>query len=144
MAIVVPALLAACGSLNTDETAGMATDKLYEDARDDAAAGNWDRAAKLYERLEARTAGTPLSLAIPVKVGLSLNDYYELDGNDNKFGFVDAGLLLTVPFTKIPTQFGSWNVHGGVNFLGFGDTTKYFNNGDAGQVVVSGGIGMSY
>ena len=61
MAIVVPALLAAYGSLNTDETAGMATDKLYEEARDDAAAGNWDRAAKLYERLEARTAGTPLS-----------------------------------------------------------------------------------
>jgi len=88
--------------------------------------------------------GTPLTLAIPVKVGLSLNDYYELDGTDNQFGFVDAGLLLTVPFTKIPTQFGSWNVHGGVNFMGFGDTTKYFNNGDAGQVVVSGGIGMSY
>jgi hypothetical protein len=87
---------------------------------------------------------TPLTLAIPVKVGLSFANYYELDGTDNKFGFVDAGLLLTVPFAKIPTQFGSWNVHGGVNFMGFGDTTKYYNNGDAGQVVVSGGIGMSY
>ena len=44
----------------------------------------------------------------------------------------------------IPSQYGMWNVHGGVNVLGFGDTTKSFNNGDAGQVVVSGGIGMSY
>jgi hypothetical protein len=88
--------------------------------------------------------GSPVTFAIPVKVGLSLKDYYELDGSDNKFGYVDGGILLTVPFTRIPSQFGSWNVHGGVNFLGFGDTTKSFNNGDAGQVVVSGGIGMSY
>jgi len=85
-----------------------------------------------------------LSLAIPVKVGLSLKDYYEMSSTDNKFGFVDAGVLLTVPFTRIPSQYGLWNVHGGVNVLGFGDTTKSFNNGDAGQVIVSGGIGMSY
>ena len=88
--------------------------------------------------------GSPVTMAIPVKVGLSLKDYYELEGTDNKFGYVDAGLLFTVPFTRIPSQFGAWNVHGGVNFLGFGDTTKSFNNGDAGQVVVSGGIGLSY
>jgi hypothetical protein len=89
-------------------------------------------------------AGGPVTLAVPVKVGLSLKDYYELSGSDSKFGYVDAGLLVTVPFTGIPSQYGSWNVHGGVNVLGFGDTTKSFNNGDAGQVVVSGGIGMSY
>lgn len=88
--------------------------------------------------------GTPVTMAIPVKVGLSLKDYYEMDGSDNKFGYVDAGVLFTVPFTRIPTNFGVWNVHGGVNFLGFGDTTKNFNNGDGGQVVVTGGIGMSY
>ena len=88
--------------------------------------------------------GSPVTMAIPVKVGLSFKDYYELDGVDNQFGYVDAGLLFTVPFTGIPSQFGMWNVHGGVNFLGFGDTTKTFNNGDAGQVVVSGGIGLSY
>jgi len=54
-------VLAACSSLGKDETAGMSTDKLYEEAKDDAATGNWDRAAKLYERLEARAAGTPLA-----------------------------------------------------------------------------------
>jgi hypothetical protein len=88
--------------------------------------------------------GSPVTVAIPVKVGLSLRDYYELDGTDNKFGYVDAGVLFTVPFTRVPSNFGAWNIHGGVNFLGFGDTTKALNNGDAGQVVVSGGIGMSY
>lgn len=61
MALLMPALVASCSSFNKDETAGMATDKLYEEARDDASNGNWDRAAKLYERLEARTAGTPMA-----------------------------------------------------------------------------------
>ena len=88
--------------------------------------------------------GSAVTMAIPIKVGLSLKDYYEVDGTDNKFGYADAGVLFTVPFTRIPSQFGLWNVHGGVNFLRFGDTTKVFNNGDASQVVVSGGIGMSY
>lgn len=84
------------------------------------------------------------TVAIPVKVGLSVKDYYEVSGTDNKFGYVDAGVLFTVPFTGVPSQFGSWNLHGGVNVLGFGDTTKAFNNGDAGQVIGSVGIGMSY
>jgi hypothetical protein len=89
--------------------------------------------------------GSAVTLGVPVKVGLSLKDYYQTPtGSDNKFGYVDAGVLLTVPFTRIPSQYGAWNVHGGVNYLGFGDTTKAFNNGDAGQVIVSGGIGISY
>ncbi|WP_428424218.1 outer membrane protein assembly factor BamD [Methylibium sp.] len=50
--------LLGCGSSPKDEFAGMTTDKLYEEARDEAANGNWERAAKLYEKLEARTAGT--------------------------------------------------------------------------------------
>lgn len=53
--------LGACGSAPKDEFSNIATDQLYEDARDEAANGNWDRATKLYERLEARAAGTPLA-----------------------------------------------------------------------------------
>jgi hypothetical protein len=93
-------------------------------------------------------AGGPVTMAIPVRVGLSLKDYYEVGDVDNKFGYVDAGVLFTMPFTGVPTHFGSWNVHGGVNFLNLGETTKGFNapNGDpkAAQVIISGGIGMSY
>ena len=89
-----------------------------------------------------------VTVAVPVKIGLSLKDYYELNGEDNAFGFFDAGVLFTVPFTGVPSQFGSWNLHGGVNFLGLGDTTKAFNapEGDpkGGQVIASIGIGMSY
>jgi hypothetical protein len=92
--------------------------------------------------------GKGATVGIPVKLGLSLSDYYELEGEDNKFGYVDVGVLFTMPFTSAPTKFGLWNVHAGVNFLGLGDTTKAFNapEGDpnGGQVIVSAGIGMSY
>ncbi len=92
--------------------------------------------------------GHGATVGIPVKLGLSLKDYYELAGEDNKFGFVDVGVLFTVPFTSAPTKYGLWNFHAGVNFLGLGDTTKAFNapEGDpkGGQVIVSAGIGMSY
>jgi hypothetical protein len=92
--------------------------------------------------------GKGATVGIPVKLGLSLSDYYELEGEDNTFGYVDVGVLFTMPFTSAPTKFGLWNVHAGVNFLGLGDTTKAFNapEGDpnGGQVIVSAGIGMSY
>ncbi len=55
------ALLAGCDTTPKDEFSGKATEKLYEEARDEAANGNWERASKLYEKLEGRAAGTPLA-----------------------------------------------------------------------------------
>jgi hypothetical protein len=83
------------------------------------------------------------SLAIPVKVGLSLGDYYELDGVDNKFGFFSVGGLVTVPLGGT-TNYGAWNVHGGVEYQKLGDTTTFFNGGDDQQVVYSFGLGFTY
>jgi hypothetical protein len=88
--------------------------------------------------------GGKVTLTIPVKLGLSLNDYYEGAIGDEKFGYLSGGVLATVPLTAIPSSFGSWNIHGGADYYRFGDTTKAFNNGDAGQVIVMGGIGMTY
>ena len=42
--------------------------------------------------------GKGVTIGIPVKLGLSLQDYYEADGEDNKFGYFDIGALFTVPF----------------------------------------------
>lgn len=52
--------LAACGTTIKDETAGMSTEKLYSEAREEASAGGYERAIKLYERLEGRAAGSLL------------------------------------------------------------------------------------
>ena len=53
--------LAACGSNPRDESAQWSPEKLYAEAKDEASAGNYDAAAKLYERLEGRAAGSVLA-----------------------------------------------------------------------------------
>jgi outer membrane protein assembly factor BamD len=58
---IVAALLSGCGSTPSDETSGWSADKLYAEAKDEVAAGGFDRAAKLFERLEGRAAGTLLA-----------------------------------------------------------------------------------
>lgn len=52
------ALMGGCSSAPKDETAAWTPEKLYAEARDEASAGNNERAIKLFERLEGRAAGT--------------------------------------------------------------------------------------
>jgi hypothetical protein len=87
---------------------------------------------------------SPATFAIPVSVGLSAKDYYEGSDGDSKFGFVDVGALVTVPFSKVPAKFGSWNVHFRGDYFGFGDTTKAFNKDKANGYVGMLGLGLSY
>ncbi len=57
----VAVLLAACDTASLDETARWSPEKLYSEAKEEASAGNYEKAAKLYERLEGRAAGTQLA-----------------------------------------------------------------------------------
>ena len=82
-----------------------------------------------------------VSLAVPLKVGLSLDNYYEGADGDERFGFFSIAGIATVPFTSEPTRFGSWNVHGGVEYLRLGDRNQGFGEN---QVIGSIGIGFSY
>ena len=56
MAVFIAAFIAGCGSMpaQIDETAGWSAGKLYGEAKDAQADGNWDKAAKMLEELEAR------------------------------------------------------------------------------------------
>jgi hypothetical protein len=83
------------------------------------------------------------SLSLPVKVGLSLANYYELNSVDHKLGYFSVAGLVTVPIGGT-TSFGAWNLHGGVELQALGDTTKAFNGGDGHRFIVSGGLGFSY
>jgi outer membrane protein assembly factor BamD len=47
-------LAAACSSIGRDPTEKMSPDQLYADAKDEMAAGNWQRARDLLNRLQAR------------------------------------------------------------------------------------------
>jgi hypothetical protein len=83
------------------------------------------------------------SVGVPVKVGLSLDGYYEggPDGGDERFGFFSIAGIVTVPFTSAPTNLGTWNVHGGVEYLRLGERNQAFGEN---QVIGSIGIGFTY
>lgn len=85
-----------------------------------------------------------MTLAVPVKLGLSASDYYELNGVDHRFGYLDIGASLTLPLSGTGSSFGAWNLHGGIDLLTFGDTTKAINAGEKTKVVGLVGIGVSY
>ncbi len=54
-------LLPGCGSTPEDEFAKVNVEKLYADAREEAADGNFEAAIKRYEKVEARASGTLLA-----------------------------------------------------------------------------------
>lgn len=97
-----------------------------------------------------------VSISIPVTVGLSLDDYYEADttgpggvpdgiiDDDESFGYLDVGVVLGVPLTFIPSDFGSWSLSTGVHLLFLGDTTETFNGGEDFEAVGVFGISMEY
>jgi len=83
------------------------------------------------------------SLAVPIKVGLSAGDYYELAGTDHKFGYLSIAGIVTVPLGGT-TNLGAWNVHFGGEYQKLGDTPKSFNGGKSSQFIGSVGVGFSY
>jgi hypothetical protein len=83
-------------------------------------------------------SGTRASFTLPIKLGLSVGDYYELDGTDHKFGFFSVGGLVTVP---MGSQF---NVHGGLEVQALGETTEALNGDDSSAVIGSIGLGFAF
>ncbi len=88
-------------------------------------------------------AAKKAGIAFPIKVRMSLSDYYELAGEDNKFGFFSIAGIVTVPLGGT-TSYGAWNIHGGVEYQKLGTTTEAFNGGEGNQVIGSFGFGFSY
>lgn len=97
------------------------------------------------------------TLGVPVKLGLSLGNYYEgadphhetPEPEDSAFGFFSVGGLVTVPLTGIPSRFGSWNIHAGADLLTLGHHPELLNVGPDGTtskstVVALIGLGVSY
>lgn len=86
---------------------------------------------------------TNWAVSFPIKVGLSLADYYELAGEDHKFGYLSLGAVASVPVVRSPS-YGTWDVHGGFEFQSLGDTPEAFNGGDQSKVIGTVGVGFSY
>ena len=113
----------------------------------DGAADGIDDGAGTYLELGAAPTlplGRRLRLTVPLRLGMSVNNYYQqLDGHDTSFGFFAAGVLVAWPLSQ-SSRYGTWTVRGGVDVYGFGETTKTFNAGDTSKVVGTIGIGLTY
>jgi hypothetical protein len=100
------------------------------------------------------------SVAFPVKVGLSLSNYYEtvnlgsapFPNTDDTFGFFSVAGIVTVPLSIVPTRFGTWNVRGGVEYQRLGERNGLVLDAmndatgepEKDQFILSVGIGFSY
>ncbi len=108
----------------------------------DVAKGQADGGLKAGKYLELGVApgyaGAKASLAVPIKVGLSIGDYYELAGEDQKFGFFSIAGVVTVPMGA------NWNIHGGAEYQKLGDMTKALFSGESNQGIASIGLGFTY
>jgi outer membrane protein assembly factor BamD len=60
-ALCASLFLCACSSTPTDNTAGWSNDKLFNEAKDEAKSGAWDKAIGMFDKLEGRAAGTSLA-----------------------------------------------------------------------------------
>ena len=86
-------------------------------------------------------APSPLLLAIPTRVGLSLKDYYEGVSGSDTFGFFSSGLIASVPVT---TGKVTWDIHGGVDLMWLGTNMKFLNANDAFKPIGVFGVTLTY
>lgn len=84
-----------------------------------------------------------VTVNVPLRAGFSLADYYEGVNGDERFGFFSVAGMVTVPLSSTPTRVGSWNIHGGVEYVRLGDRNAEIL-GDTSKVIGSIGIGLSY
>ena len=82
------------------------------------------------------------TVSVPVKVGLSAGNYYEGLNGDETFGYFSVAGIVTAPLTSMATRFGTWNVHGGVEYQRLGDRNSFAFGKN--QAIYSIGIGFSY
>jgi hypothetical protein len=85
----------------------------------------------------------PVSLAVPAKLGLSLNDYYQGSTGSNTFGYFDLGGIVSVPLAFM-NHGSTWDLHGGLDILWLGDNNKLLNGGDGVQPVFTIGVGVVF
>ena len=88
----------------------------------------------------------PLTLSIPLILGLSLDDYYEFGtGSDSTFGYFQGGVGLAVPLAFLPASFGSWQIKTGVNVLHLNGKLRDVNKGrDSTEIIGTVGIAFTY
>jgi hypothetical protein len=78
----------------------------------------------------------PVTVGMPLTMGLSLDNYYKPDNNangsnpgDDVFGYASVGLGVGVPLAFIPARLGAFSVGVSGQWLALGSNLQRFNNG---------------
>lgn len=94
----------------------------------------------------------PVTLGVPVELGLSLDDYYERTDtsdpsgkNDETFGYFQTGLDFGFPMAFVPNEYGSWLLNAGFRFISLGKSLREVNhNGNDYGFFGMFGVSMTY
>ena len=94
----------------------------------------------------------PVTLSIPLEFGIDIDDYYEnTAGEDDSFGYFQAGASLSTPLSFIPQEYGAWEGHVTGNVIFLGDATQEIGQNDFDRIGdddthawVSTGVSLSF
>jgi hypothetical protein len=91
----------------------------------------------------------PISITVPIKLALSMDDYYKNGPENDVFGYALIGLHAAVPIACIPPRFGAWSITNGFDVYFLSDTLhEYakdsFGMGDTVYPVWTSSITLEY
>jgi hypothetical protein len=88
---------------------------------------------------------TPVSITVPLVLGLSLDDFYvDNDGDNELFGYGSIGVAAQMPL-PIPSDYGSWSLTGSLTYLQlFADSTEIVNNDESNYFIGKLGVSFTY
>src|SRR5262245_28391937 len=91
----------------------------------------------------------PVTLSVPLALGLSVDDYYDTVRNNgtfsnDTFGYFDFGVDLSVPFSFIPAEYGTWSAHAAFHGISLSGALADLNREDGFFPWGVAGIAMSY
>lgn len=94
---------------------------------------------------------SPVTLSVPVTLGLNLGDYYETGtgvDDDEDFGFLDIGLVASMPLDA-DSAWGAWTLSAGIHYIALGDSAQEISSNDfgvtgGGNELIYGTVGISF
>ncbi|HET8694334.1 MAG TPA: outer membrane protein assembly factor BamD [Aquabacterium sp.] len=89
--VLMGTLVTGCETTPQDEFAGISPDKLYADAKDDQADGNYETSIKKLEKVEARASGTLLAQQAQLDLAYA---YYKTDEKPQALAKLDRFIRL--------------------------------------------------
>ncbi|BAM02446.1 TorF family putative porin [Phycisphaera mikurensis] len=97
-----------------------------------------------FEMQVVDNAQYPVGLTVPVKLGLSLDEYYVDDEGDNEFfGYLSVGANVGVPLSFIPREYGQWSAAAGLTLFLLNDNAVGLDDGENENFNIVGSVGFA-